>query len=266
MKILILPPYQNKNGYTQQQTIELMAALEEKGQITRDEYMIDDGYFIEWLEDRRDCEFLATISLGVIKKTREHAESGKVDAIVSMGSMEPAFFPAREISDIPFMGALHSALHVASLIGDKCSVIEATDPQAVLVRRHAMMYGFDHKLVSARHAGFSSTEMGKMLAEHPRGKRATVPAINAVIDKIVSQCKAAVDHDSADCVVLSCMPLQVLEPEVRAAFDELGYQDIPIICELSASVAMAKAVIGMKLSTARVANPRADNKIKPEYR
>ena len=169
MKILILPPYQNKNGYTQQQTVELMAALEEKGQITRDEYVIDDGYFIEWLEDRRDCEFLATISLGVIKKTREHAESGKVDAIVSMGSMEPAFFPAREISDIPFMGALHSALHVASLIGDKCSVIEATDPQAVLVRRHARMYGFDHKLISARHAGFSSTEMGKMLAEHARG-------------------------------------------------------------------------------------------------
>jgi len=266
MKILILPPYQNKNGYTNQQTIELMAALEEKGQITKDEYVIDDGYFIEWLEDRRDCEFLATISLGVIKKTREHGVSGNFDAIVSMGSMEPAFYPAREISDIPFMGALHSALHVASLIGDKCAVIEATDPQAVLVRRHAKMYGFDHKLVSARHAGFSSTEMGKMLAEHPRGKRAAVPAIKTVIDKIVAQCKAAVDQNGADCVILSCMPLQVLEPEVRRQFNDLGYEDIPIICELPASVAMAQAVIGMNLSTARVANPRADNKIKPAYR
>jgi Asp/Glu/hydantoin racemase len=266
MKILILPPYQNKNGYTNQQTIELMEALEEKGQITKGEYVIDDGYFIDWLEDRRDCEFLATISLGVIKKTRGLAGSGSVDAIVSLGSMEPAFYPAREISDIPFMGALHSALHTASLIGDKCSVIEATDPQALLVRRHAKMYGFDHKLVSARHAGFSSTEMGKMLAEHPRGKRATVPAIKAVIDKIVAQCKAAVDQDGADCVILACMPLQVLEPEVRREFNDRGFQDIPLICELSASVAMAKAVVGMNLSTARVANPRADNKIKPVYR
>ena len=266
MKILILPPYQNKNGYTQKQTIELMAALEEKGQITKAEYVIDNGFFIEWLEERRDCEFLATISLGIIRKTREHAAAGKVDAIVSMGSMEPGFYPAREISAIPFMGALHSALHMASLIGDKCSVIEATDPQAILVRRHAKMYGFDHKLASARHAGFSSTEMGKMLAEHPRGKRATVPAIKAVIDKIVAQCRAAVDQDGADCVILSCMPLQVLEPEIRREFDSLGYREIPLIGELSASVAMAQAVISMRLSTARVANPRADTQIKPGYR
>lgn len=61
--------------------------------------------------------------------------------------------------------ALHFALHVASVMGEKCGVIEATDPQAVL----AMM-------------------------------------------------------------------------------------------------AMAKAFVGMKLSAARVANPRADCKIKPAYR
>ena len=266
MKILILPPYQNKNGFTDQQTLELMEKLESNGLITKEEYIIDEGYFIDWREDRRDGEFVANISLGIIKKVRTWSQSGEIDAIVSLGSMEPAFYPAREIGDIPFMGALHSALHVASLIGEKCSVIEATDPQAVMVRRHAKMYGLDHKLASARHAAFSSTEMGKLLAAHPRKERAKAPEIINIVNKIVDQCVAAVEHDGADCVILACMPLQVLEDEVRQKFDERGFQDVPLICELSASVAMAKALVGMKLSTARVANPGAGCKIKPAYR
>ena len=266
MKILILPPYQNKNGYTYRQAQELMENLVKKGQITKDEYIIDKGYFIDWPHERRDSEFLANISLGIIKKVKEHSQSGGVDAIVCMGSMEPAFYPAREIADIPFMGALHSALHVASVLGDKCSVIEATDPQAVLVRRHARVYGLDNKLVSARYAGYSSTEMGKFLADYPKGKRASVPQIQTIITDIVDQCVAAVEKDSADCVILSCMPLQVLEGEVRQGFDAAGFRDIPLICELSASVAMAKAVVGMKLSHARLANPRSDTKLKPAVR
>ena len=266
MKILILPPYQNENKFTYAQARELMENLEKKGQITRDEYVIDEGYFIEWMEERRDSEFLANISLGIIKKVKELSQKGGIDAIVSMGSMEPAFFPAREICEIPFMGALHSALHVASLLGDRCTVVEATDPQAILVRRHARMYGLDQKLASARHVGHSSSEMGKFVATHSKEERKDVPEIQAMVRDIVAQCIAAVEEDRADCVILSCMPLQVFEDEVSQGFRDAGYGDIPLICELSASVGMAKALVGMNLSQARVANPRADTKVKPAYR
>ena len=266
MKILILPPYQNENRFTYAQARELMENLENKGLVTGDEYVIDEGYFIQWMEERRDSEFLANISLGIIKKVKEYSKSGGIDAIVSMGSMEPAFFPAREISDIPFLGALHSALHVASLLGDRCSVIEATDPQAVLVRRHARMYGLDRKLASARHVGHSSSEMGKLVADFQKVERADVPQVKAIVADIVTQCIAAVEKDRADSVILSCMPLQVFEGEVRRGFDDAGYADIPLVCELAASVAMAKALVGMQITQARVANPRADNKIRPEFR
>ena len=266
MKILILPPYQNESKFTYVQARELMENLEKKGQVTKDEYVIDEGYFIQWMEERRDSEFLANISLGIIKKVKEYSKKGGIDAIVSMGSMEPAFFPAREICDIPFMGALHSALHVASLLGDRCTVIEATDPQAILVRRHAKMYGLDQKLASARHVGYSSSEMGKFVAAHPKAERANVPQVKTMVSDIVEQCIAAVEQDRADCVILSCMPLQIFEEEVSRGFEEAGYGDIPLICELSASVAMAKAVVGMNLAQARVANPRSDTKIKPAYR
>lgn len=266
MKILILPPYQNENRFTYNQARELMETLEEKGLVTRDEYVIDEGYFIQWMEERRDSEFLANISLGIIKKVKEYSKQGGIDAIVSMGSMEPAFFPAREICDIPFMGALHSALHVASLLGDRCSVLEATDPQAILVRRHARMYGLDQKLASARYVGHSSSEMGKPVADFPKSERAGVAQVKNIVADIVAQCIAAVEQDRADSVILSCMPLQIFEGEVRQGLDDAGYGDIPLICELSASVAMAKALVGMQITQARVANPRAGNKIKPAFR
>jgi Asp/Glu/hydantoin racemase len=218
------------------------------------------------MEERRDSEFLANISLGIIKKVKEISQKGEISAIVSMGSMEPAFFPAREISDIPFMGALHSALHVASLLGDRCSVIEATDPQAALVRRHARMYCLDQKLASARHVGYSSSEMGRFVAAYPKEARGDVAEVKDMVRDIVAQCIAAVEEDRADCVILSCMPLQVFEDEVTREFQDEGYGEIPVICELSASVAMAQAVVGMNLSQARVANPRSGTTIKPDYR
>jgi Asp/Glu/hydantoin racemase len=145
-------------------------------------------------------------------------------------------------------------------------VIEATDPQAVLVRRHARMYGLDKKLASARHVGYSSSEMGKFVAAHPKEERADVSQVKAMVRDIVAQCIAAVEEDHADSVILSCMPLQVFEDEVSLGFKDAGYGDIPLICELSASVAMAKALVGMNLAQARVANPRSDTKIKPGYR
>jgi hypothetical protein len=160
MKILILPRYQNEKGYVIKQVRELMENLEKKGQITKEEYLIDEGYFIEWPDERRDVEFSANVSRGIIKKVKEYSQAGGIDAFVCLGSMEPAFFPALETCDIPYMGAHHAALHVASLLGDKCSVIEATDSQALLARRNAKMYGLDNKLASVRHVGYSSTQMG----------------------------------------------------------------------------------------------------------
>lgn len=266
MKILILSPFQNEKGYVTKQTRELMENLEKRGQITKEEYVIDEGYFIDWIDERRDAEFLANISLGIIKKVKEYSQTEGIDAVICPGSMEPAFLPAREILDIPYLGALHSALHIASLLGDKCSVIEATDPQAILARRHARMYGLDHKLASVRHVGYSSTQLGRLLYDYPREERAGAPEMKKCIHNIVDQCAAAIEQDRVDSVILSCMPLQVFEDEVREGLDEAGYNEIPLVSELSAAVALTKALVSMNLAHARLAYPRADNKVKPAIR
>ena len=266
MNIVILPPYQNRDGYVIKQTRELMQHMEQKGQITKDEYIIDEGYFIDWADQRRDSEFLAHISLGIIKKVKEYSGMKGIDAIVCQGSMEPSFFPAREISDLPYMGSQHAALHVASLLGDRCCIIDATDTQAVLARRHAKMYGFNDKLVSVRCPGYSSTRMGSLVNDYPKEDRPNCLELKKCIKDIVNQCIAGVEQDRADSIILSCTPLQVFEDEVRTGLDEAGYRDVPVICELSAAVAMAQAVVNMGLTHARLAYPRANTLLKPALR
>jgi Asp/Glu/hydantoin racemase len=260
MKIVVLPPYQNKNGFVVKHVSELMENMERKGLITKEEYLIDEGFFIDSTDEARDAEFFATITLGIIKKVKEYANKGNVDAIVSFGSMEPAFFASRQICDIPFVGAHHASLHVASLVGDRCTTIEATDPQAILARRNAKMYDLSHKLVSVRSVGYSSTAMGRLIEVYPRGKRAGAPEVKECMKAIVAQCVAAVEEDRADSIILSCMPLQVFESEVRDGLNEAGYKEVPLICQTAAAVGLAKALVGMKLTQARLAYPRASTK------
>ena len=260
MKIVILPPYRNKNGFVVKHVTELMENMERKGQITKEEYLIDEGHFIDSLDEARDAEFFAQITLGIIKRVKEYVKKGGVDAIVSFGSMEPAFFAARQICDIPFLGAHHSSLHVASLLSDRCTIVEASDPQAILARRNAMTSGLSQNLVSVRHMGYSSTQMGRFIDACPREKRAQSPEITQCVKATVTQCIAAVEEDRADSVILSCMPLQVMEDEVRKGLNEAGYTDIPLIGQASAAIAMAKALVGMKLTHSRIAYPRPDTR------
>jgi len=82
---------------------------------------------------------------------------GKYDAIVTSGSIEPGFFAGRMISKMPIAFCVHSAVHMASLIGDRFSIIELTDPMAVIIRHYVELYGLGDKLASIRIISSSST-------------------------------------------------------------------------------------------------------------
>lgn len=266
MKLLILPPYKNFVTEGQPMPQELLENMRRKGALDGVEIDIDEAHPTDWTEERRDEEFLASISPGVIKKVREYSEKGGYDAIVSQGSMEPGFFAARQVSKIPFSSALHSALHVASLIGERFCVIDATDTQALITRRFAESYGFGKKLVSVRYPSYSSTQMAGFFRKYKKEERAKVPEVKKCIDDIVAQCKAAVEQDRADSIILACPPLQIFEDEIRGALDEAGYSEIPLICELAAAVEMAKVMVNMKLTQARRAYPSDDLRAKPAFR
>jgi len=275
MKLVIIPAYQGA-GYAPAEghyvLNELLADMEKRGQLDGVEIDIDEGYpfptevaerFNRPLRERNE-EFLAYINLGIVKRVREYSEMGKHDAIIQEGDLDPGFFGARFVSKIPFTSATHAAIHVASLIGDRCSIFAMDDWPAKVLRRIVQNYGFDHKVVSIRPWPLSSVQL--IVRDHKKEDRINVPEIKNAIDDITTQCITAIEKDRVDSLIFGCAGLQVFADEVRQELDKAGYSEIPLITSLSAAVEMAKVMVNMQLTQAPRAYLSPTIKAEPEFR
>jgi len=267
MRLILIAPYQNPAVNWGFILRELVDKMKKKGALEGVEVDIDEGYFIDSPSEKRDEEFLANISVGIINKVKEYSEMDKYDAIVLTGAIDPGFVGARVVSKIPISGALHSAVHVASLIGRRFSEIHTVPSSSLMIRRYAEIYGFSHKLASVRMCGHTSTEIYGLIDKYKDNKeeRFKDPELKKIIDDITAQSIAAIEKDRSDSLILGCEPLQLLADPVRQRLDEAGYNEIPIICELPAGVEMARVMVNMRLIQVPRAYPGAALKAKPEY-
>jgi allantoin racemase len=269
MKLITIPPYKVPNQNPKEgRFIEtaILDHLRKKGQLQGVEMDIDEGYLLDHPGEGRDEEFLANISVGMIKKVREYCDTGKYDAIICLGSMGMGFMAAREISRIPVVTSAHSAFHVASLVGDRFTVIEATDPQALIARHWAQIYGFSEKLAAVRYASISTALANKAIRQHWNKEKGETAELKQVIKDMTAQCVAAINEDRIDSLILSCTPLQYFEDEIRRNLDELGYDEIRLISQYSAAIEMAKVMVNMRLVQSPRAYPSDALKVKPKYR
>ncbi|MFC1943620.1 aspartate/glutamate racemase family protein [Chloroflexota bacterium] len=267
MRLIVIPPYQNPIVNWVFIIRGLLDSLEKKGQLKGVEVDVDEGYFTESTAESRDDEFKANISAGLIKKAKEYSEMGQYDAIIFTGGSDPAFAASRLASKIPVVGPLHSCLHVASLIGERCGHIHLSASGALAVRHVAESYGLSHKLASARYVNYSTTHIYKLLSKYKDNweDRFKDPELGKILDDITTQCLASIEKDRVDTLVFSVEPIEALEDEIVRRLDEAGYDEIPIISGFSAAVELAKVMVNMKLVQAPRAYPDAALKAKPEY-
>src|SRR3989304_283274 len=196
MRLINIGPYGNAKSANKTTTgrpiiEELIDNMRKKGQLKGVEIDTDTGTTIP-AKDGRDDDVLAQISVGVLEKIREYSAMNKYDAIVCRGSLEPGFHAGRQISKIPVAFALHSAVHVASLIGDRFSLLDVTDPLAHIARRHVEEYGFGHKLVSVRRVDCSSLAMGSLVSSRKKADRANDPQVKELLNVAMVQCVSSV--------------------------------------------------------------------------
>ena len=267
MKLILIPPYQNPVVNWGFILRELVADFGKKGQLKGVEVDVDEGYFVDSPSEKRDEEVLALISVGIIRKVREYCEMGKYDAIVLTGAIDPGFVAARFVAGIPVTTTVHSSLHVASLIGERCSWIHSGIDSTLIVRHLAERYGLSHKLAAARSSGHTTTEMFRLISRCKDNKeeRYKIPELRKIIDDIMTQCVASIEEDRADSILLGCEPLLTFEDELRKRLDEAGYDEIPIVSGLAAGIEMAKAMVNMKLLQTARAYPDQALKAKPKY-
>ena len=271
MKIVDIPPYQRAGvnydpaeGHFMMK--DLIASMRARGQLDGVEIDIDQGEPTEHGAESRDEEVMTNIALGVVKRVKAVCAMGKYDAIVTQAGIEPGFLAARSVSTLPIAYPVHSALHFASLLGEKFCALTTTDAQAMIVRRNAQLYGMSHKLTSVRYANLSSTGTMRLVKQYKKADRAKAPEVQAWVNRVVEQFGEAIEKEGADSVIIGSPHQQCFLDEVRQGLDARGYQEINLIGAFPAAVEMARAMVNMKLRQSPRAYPTDTLKAKPAFR
>ena len=227
------------HDYTTAYSHELLDEMGKQGLLSDVDWSYDPGPVGPLVETR---EHLIQVSLGVLERARAASESGHYDAIVIQGFLDPVLYAAREVSRVPVLGCCNSALHIASLLGHRCSILDTLESMAIIIRENTRIYELDHKVVSVRSIEFPVREV---LRKERLGE---------LVGAMEAQARDAIEKDGADTLVLGCTALSWLVPEVRRRLATIGF-DVPVVEPIHAAVTLARSLVYMRLNHSRVAYP-----------
>lgn len=269
MRLIAIPPYRNPAVEWGWVLRHLLDDYRKTGALDGVDVDVDEGYFVESASETRDEAVLALINVGIIHRVKACAETARYDGIVLTGGIDPGFFAARVVlqDKIPVTGAIHAALHVASLIGERTSEIHTVPSSSLIVRHLGERYGFGAKLVSVRIPGITSTAAYRVLQKYRDNWRGRLDdaQFKRIMDDVTASCIAAIEENRADSIILACEHLQACADGVRERLDRAGYGEVPLVRALPAGIEMARAMAHMKLLQAARAYPGHDLKAAPKF-
>lgn len=173
-------------------------------------------------------EAIAAISvLEQIKIGREQGVCGHVIACFG----DPGLLAARELAQGPVVGIAEAAMHMATLVATRFSIV-TTLPRTLIIARHLLQqYGFEHHC-AALHAidlPVLSLEDGSGLAQ----------------EKVRQRCIQSIRQDGCGAIVLGCGGMADLAQSLTR---ELG---VPVIDGVTAAVKMVESLVALGLNTSK---------------
>jgi len=172
----------------------------------------------------------AIAAIGVLQQVKAGRDAG-VDGHIIACFGDPGLLAARELARAPVVGIAEAAMHIATLLATRFSIV-TTLPRTLTIARHLLhQYGFERHC-AALHAidlPVLSLEDGSGLAQQ----------------KVREQCIAAKKSDGSGAIVLGCGGMADLAQELT---QELG---IPVIDGVSAAVKMIESLAALRLTTSK---------------
>ena len=160
----------------------------------------------------------AIAAVGVLEQVKLGREQG-VDGHVIACFGDPGLLAARELAQGPVVGIAEAAMHMATLVATRFSVV-TTLPRTLIIARHLLhQYGF-HDRCAALHA------------------------IDLPV-KVRARCIQALKEDGCGAIVLGCGGMATLAQELTR---ELR---VPVIDGVSAAVKMVESLVALGLSTSK---------------
>lgn len=172
----------------------------------------------------------AIAAVGVLEQIKRGQAQG-VDGHIIACFGDPGLLAARELATGPVIGIAEAAMHLATLVATRFSVV-TTLPRTVIIARHLLrQYGFEHHC-AALHAidlPVLALEDGTGLAQQ----------------KVRERCIQAKNEDNSGAIVLGCGGMANLARELTA---ELG---MPVIDGVTAAVKMVESLLSLGLGTSK---------------
>lgn len=172
----------------------------------------------------------AVATLGILEHIRRGEDQG-VDGHIIACFGDPGLLAARELASGPVMGIAEAAMHVATLVATRFSIV-TTLPRTLIIARHLLAkYGFSEHC-SAIHA----IDLPVLALEDGSGQAQ---------QKVREFCLKAKQHDNCGAIILGCGGMADLAHELSHDLQ------MPVIDGVGAAVSLMESLLQLGVTTSK---------------
>jgi len=211
----------------------------------------------DWpVENREEFCLAAAARLPLVQKA---CESGKYNAIVLLGGGEPGFLESREIArkfNIPVTACAFSQMHVASMLGNRFSVIDLSELHNMYYYNLVVQHRFTERCASIRNINFPLPRPG--LSEERSLRKEKAKALKGekseMVEAAVEEAVAAIEEDGAEVITFGCSATFWLQPFLQQRLCALGWE-IPVLEGYSCAIELAKLMVDLQVDASGLTFP-----------
>ena len=168
------------------------------------------------------------------------AENEGCDAAVIDCMGDPGLKGARECVSIPVVGPCETAMHYASMLGHKFTVLTVLERTKPLIENLSKIYGVSSKLASAKAVDIPVLELENDL--------------NETVNQLKIKSVEAIKENNADVIIFGCTGLFGCAEALQNKLKEDGY-NVPVIDPIPLAVNSAYVLAKLKLSQSKKCYP-----------
>ncbi len=211
----------------------------------------------DWaVENREEFCLVAAARLPIV---REACESGRYNAIVLLGGGEPGFLESREIArnyGIPVTSCAFSQMHMASMLGNKFTVIDLADSHNMFYYNLVVQHRFTERCASIRNINYPLPRPGYTGESSLREEleKALRGEPSEAVERAVGEAVAAIEEDGAEVITFGCSGIFWLQPFVQKRLSEMGWE-VPVLEGYSCAIVLAKAFVSLGVDASGLTFP-----------
>ncbi len=171
------------------------------------------------------------ISAAAMLQEIRRGEAEGFDGFVIACFGDPGLLAAREMATGPVIGIAEAAMHAASFIATKFSVVTTLSRTCVIAEHLVRNYGVEHFC-----AGIRACDVPVLALEDES---------SGAYQLIADECRRAIAEDGANAIVLGCGGMADLTARLQA---EIG---VPVIDGVTAAVKFVESLVGLGLRTSK---------------